>query len=303
MVSIITIFLNAENFIKEAIESVLAQTYKDWELLLIDDGSTDGSTAVARNYAYLYPEKIYFLEHENHQNLGKSTSRNLGIQNARGEYLTFLDADDVFLSQKLEKQVRILEFHPDAAMVYGRTEYWYSWKGSPKNRNIDFISHLGVQPHTLFNPPKLLLKFLSFGDVAPCICAIMVRRQTVINAGGFEENIQHMYEDQVLLAKICLESYVYVEDGCWERYRQHQNSSSNMAIKDGNYHPVWPNVARLNFLVWLATYIDRKKIQDATLRRILQKELWLYRHPIIHRLIIPVQFVSAYAKKIFLLFL
>jgi len=94
IVSIITPFLDAQDFLQEAIESVIAQTYEHWELLLVDDGSTDKSTTIAQEYAAQYPNKIRYLDHENHQNRGKSTSRNLGIQQAKGSYITFLDADD-----------------------------------------------------------------------------------------------------------------------------------------------------------------------------------------------------------------
>src|ERR687889_2435319 len=91
LVSSIIIFLNRERFIQEAIESVFAQTYDNWELLLVDDGSTDGSTQIALRYAERYPEKVRYLEHPGHQNSGMSASRNLGIRYAKGEYIAFLD--------------------------------------------------------------------------------------------------------------------------------------------------------------------------------------------------------------------
>ena len=79
LVSCITPFLNAEKFIKEAIQSVLDQTYDNWELFLIDDGSTDSSTEIALHYASRYPRKVRYLSHNGHQNLGLGISRNLGI--------------------------------------------------------------------------------------------------------------------------------------------------------------------------------------------------------------------------------
>src|SRR5258706_2880162 len=79
LVSVVVIFLNAERFISEAVESVVAQTYGNWELLLVDDGSNDGSTEIARSYAAKFPDKIRYLEHHGHENRGMSASRNLGI--------------------------------------------------------------------------------------------------------------------------------------------------------------------------------------------------------------------------------
>ena len=84
LVSVVIIFLNPGEFLSEAIESVFAQTYGNWELLLVDDGSTDSSTDVALQYAARYPERTRYLEHKGHQNRGMSASRNLGIRNARG---------------------------------------------------------------------------------------------------------------------------------------------------------------------------------------------------------------------------
>src|SRR5262245_39269876 len=95
LISAITIFLNGDRFIREAIESVLAQTYQSWERLLGDDGSTDGSSAIALEYASRFPGRIRYIEHEGHHNRGMSASRNAGIRHARGRYIALLDADDV----------------------------------------------------------------------------------------------------------------------------------------------------------------------------------------------------------------
>ena len=159
-VSIITIFLDEELFLSEAIESILAQTYSYWELLLVDDGSTDSSTAIALKYAEQYPDKICYLEHENHQNKGMSTSRNLGISKARGDHITFLDADDIWLPHKLEQQVAIMDSQPDAALVCGRTQWWYGWTGKTEDIQRDFIQKLDVPLDTIVEPPTLLLLFL-----------------------------------------------------------------------------------------------------------------------------------------------
>src|SRR5690349_4685532 len=106
-VSVVMIFFNAEQFIEEAILSVVAQAYTCWELLLVDDGSCDGSTALARTYARRYPSRVRYFEHPQHSNRGMSASRNLGIQHASGEYITFLDADDVWFPNTLQRQVDV----------------------------------------------------------------------------------------------------------------------------------------------------------------------------------------------------
>jgi len=116
-VSVVMPVCNAAAFLEEAVRSVLEQTYGSWELLLIDDGSTDGSRALAERFAAEHPARIRCLHHPNNENRGASATRNLGISHARGEYLALLDADDVWLPGKLEKQVVFLDLHPEVAAV------------------------------------------------------------------------------------------------------------------------------------------------------------------------------------------
>ena len=148
-VSVVMIFLNAERFIREAIHSVFAQTRDDWELLLVDDGSSDGSSAIASRCAADNPGRVRYLEHAGHQNRGMSASRNLGVRNARGRYVAFLDSDDIWQPGKLELQVPILDSHREAAMVYGPTEYWYGWTGKLRDVRRNRTGVLGVPPETL----------------------------------------------------------------------------------------------------------------------------------------------------------
>ena len=120
-VSIVTPFLNAARFFEESVESVLAQTYQHWELLLVDDGSFDGSAEIAERYATAHPDRIRYLAHPSRTNQGASASRNLGARHARGEYLAYLDADDVYLPAKLQEQVPLLDAHPDVMFTGHRS--------------------------------------------------------------------------------------------------------------------------------------------------------------------------------------
>lgn len=283
-VSVVTIFWNAEQFIQEAIGSVFAQTCDDWELLLVDDGSRDGSTAIALRYAEQYPGKIRYVEHAGHQNHGMSASRNLGINHARGEYIALLDADDVWLPRKLQQQVAILDSHPEAGMVYGSSQYWYSWTGNPAALQDDFVPPLGVQPNTLVRPPTLLTLSYPLGKGhAPCPSDLLFRRQMVDRIGGFEETFQgiyQLYEDQAFLAKVYLRAAVFVADACWDRYRQHADSCVSAVTRAGQYHTV-----RLFFLHWLAEYLSKQGVEDAEVWKALHTALRPYRHPLLHGLL------------------
>ena len=160
-VSVIMIFLNEEKFIEEAVRSVFAQSYTNWELLLVDDGSTDASSVMAQRFAQQYPEKVCYLEHAGHTNRGMSASRNVGMRHARGKYIALLDGDDVWLPEKLERQMAIMEAQPDVAMVYGPTEYWYSWTGLAEDTKRDQVPTLNIPLEHALRPADVAHATLS----------------------------------------------------------------------------------------------------------------------------------------------
>jgi glycosyltransferase involved in cell wall biosynthesis len=274
LVSAVIIFLNAEKFIEEAIESVVAQTYAHWELLLVDDGSTDSSTAIAQRYVAQYPDKVRYLEHEAHQNKGMSASRNLGIRHARGEYVAFLDADDAWLPVKLEQQVAIMESQPKAAMVYGWTLIWYSWTGRSEDAGRDHFYELGVAPDSLIEPPALFFLLLENKVQTPTTCNALIRRSVFEEIGGFEDSFRGMYEDQAFFAKIHLRAPVFVAGECWAKYRQHSESCSLNTDINQDYY-----ATRLPFLEWLENYLSQQNVQDHQVLKTLQWELWQSHHP------------------------
>lgn len=105
-VSIITPLYNSEAFISETINSVLKQTFSNWELLLIDDCSSDKTIEIVKTFADQNPKITLF---KNEKNLGAALSRNKGIERAKGDYIAFLDADDLWKPKKLEKQLTFME--------------------------------------------------------------------------------------------------------------------------------------------------------------------------------------------------
>jgi glycosyltransferase involved in cell wall biosynthesis len=278
-VSVIIIFLNAAEFLREAIESVLGQTYEDWELILVDDGSTDASTQIALSYVDRNPAKVIYIDHPGHRNRGKGASRNLGIHQARGEYVAFLDADDIWLPRKLEQQTAILSSFPKAGMLYGDTLYWYSWTGAQEHLSKDFIPLLGVETNTLISPPKLLPLYIRGKAAVPCTCSIIVRREVIEIVKGFDETceeIKNYYEDQAFYAKICLAFPVVAVNVCWDKYRQRSSDRSDDIALVLNKE----SQARKHFLNWLNDYMSQNGIEDIEIRYAIRKELWITQNPI-----------------------
>jgi glycosyltransferase involved in cell wall biosynthesis len=270
LVSCIVIFFDpGEKFFIEAIESIFAQTYDHWELLLVDDGSSDKSTVIALEYTQKYPDKVRYLEHEGHQNRGMSATRNLGIRHAKGELIAFLDADDIWLPQKLEQQVPILESYPEAAMLYGKTQFWYSWadkkstiwQSNPEFPKDDSMTITSVQFDQLIEPPAQLLLFLQNKEIYPCTCSILIRRQVFEEIGTFEENFRNAHEDMVFHSKLFLKVPVYVSSQCWDKYRIHPHSYWRRADMEGKGEEI-RHRGYLKYLKWLENYLSEEEIQD-----------------------------------------
>ncbi len=263
------IFYQAARFLEEAVKSVLAQTYSSWELLLVDDGSTDAGSELARRYAALHPDQIRYLQHEGHRNLGMSAARNLGVRLARGQYIAFLDADDAWLPNALDDQVRILDENPDAAMVYGRTLYWHSWTGKPEDADRDGLMALPVEPETLVEPPDLLTKTFSTDDSWPAMGSFLVRRAVIEGVGGSVEDFRGIGEDHVLWGKIFAHHRVYVSGGLWVRYRQHLDSE----VQQVNRDPQRALAAMAAVRHWFYRYLSDSGIVDPEVWRAIREEI------------------------------
>ncbi len=279
LVSCIIIFLNEERFLEEAIRSVFAQTYPHWELMLVDDGSTDGSSAVARRYATEHPDRVRYLEHPGHENRGMSASRNLGFSETRGEYVALLDGDDVWLPHKLIDQVSILSEHPEAAITYGRTRFWHGWTGDRVHRRREWLTPLGVPPNQIVAPPVLLTNFLNDETTGLSNCSVLVRRSVIAEVGGWENEFRTLYEDMVLWTKILSRWPAFVSERNWDLYRQHAGNSAVSATLEGIWTLTGPNAARKRFLDWMYAYLQTQGVTDRQLLETLASQLAAHRAP------------------------
>ena len=122
LVSVIVAAYNYAHFIGQMLENLFAQTYRNWECMIVDDGSTDNTEEVVRSYAQQDP-RIKFIRQANQR---QAAARNTGIENSAGAFLQFLDADDLIEPKKLELQVAYLELHPDVDITYSGVRYFTS---------------------------------------------------------------------------------------------------------------------------------------------------------------------------------
>lgn len=251
-VTVVTNFLNEATFLEDAIASVRAQTLEDWELLLVDDGSTDGSTEIATDAARADPGRIRCFEHPGHANRGMSASRNVGLRHARGRYIAFLDGDDVWPPDVLERQLAQLALHDEAGLIYGATEWWYGWTGKPEDLERDHVPDLGVSEGSIVDGVPFVIGMLQRRVQAPCTCSLVVTKCVADAVGGFEESFTGMCEDLVFVAKAALAAPILVGRGRYGRYRQHSQSCYTVAKATGT-----AKAARKNFLTWLRKYVHQ----------------------------------------------
>ena len=258
---------------------MLAQTYDQWELLLVDDGSTDASTSIALRYAMAHPTRIRYLAHEGRLNHGASASRNLGARHAAGEYLAFLDADDVYLPRKLEDQVPLLDAHHAVAILYAATEYWFSWSRRPEDAARDWIwRKYGTEPEQGHRSTTDVDRVPAGRRDGPMHGQRAGAPNAVERVGGWEDSFRHICTDQVFHAKMCLRFPSLVADTCWDRYRQHENSVCSTVARAGQSAAAFER-----YLNWLETYLSAEGIVDPAVWSALRQALRPYRHPLLHR--------------------
>ncbi|MEM3041641.1 MAG: glycosyltransferase, partial [Nitrososphaerota archaeon] len=175
-VSVIIPTYNYQEYISQSIESVLKQTVQDFEIIVVDDGSTDNTRSVVQVYVDKYPQKVRYIYKENG---GVASALNVGIQMAQGKYIAWLSADDIFFPTKLEKQLQVFEMYPEVGLCY--TDLLV----------IDGSGRLLKEQRSSYYPNRetrireLLFKPYINGSTA------MFRRECVEKLGGFDEELNY----------------------------------------------------------------------------------------------------------------
>lgn len=250
-VSVVMIFRDPGRFFREAIDSVLAQTFTDLELILHDDGSTDGSSGLAERVSVEHPGRVRYVAHPDHAHRGTGPTRDAALREARGELVAFLDADDRWAPDALARQVGYLDAHPDAAMVVGATRYWREWE--PDQGRIDEVYQPG--PAGVMAGPGLGLDLVNGTIRAPSLNAVVVRRAVLEEVGGFDEAFDGLYEDQALYFKVFLAYPVVFHRQVIDRYRQHDASLYARGLASGFDRIDEPSPARDAFVCFAQEYV------------------------------------------------
>ena len=210
-ISVVIPVYNGEKTIEESIASVLAQTFTDFELIIINDGSQDHTPNIVQQI--IQQTDDFRLKLYSYPNKGLAASRNRGITKAQGKYISFLDADDLWTKDKLASQYDALQTHPQAAVAYSGTN-WINEAGN-------IIKHASP-PSTSGNVYSILLLFNLVGSGSN----VLIKREALLRVGDFDESL-NASEDWDLLIRLAAKYEFVSIDLPQVLYRQSPNSMSS----------------------------------------------------------------------------
>jgi glycosyltransferase involved in cell wall biosynthesis len=210
-VSVIIPTYNYGSFIGEALKSVFEQTFQDFEIIVVDDGSTDKTRELVGSFG----EKVrYFYQAQQ----GPARARNKGITESRGEFIAFLDADDVWLPTKLEKQIRLFKENPRLGMAL-TDNFLFDEAGIYR----EYVNKKGY----LITGDVVANIFINSGVVTP---TVVVRREVFDKVGLFEENL-YIAEDDNMWIRIAAEYEVDIVDESLAKIRDHRGRTMRVSDK------------------------------------------------------------------------
>lgn len=240
-VSIIIPTYNRNNTIGEALESVLNQSYQHIEIIVIDDGSTDDTEKFIKHH---FKRVKYFYQN----NAGPGAARNNGIKEARGEYIAFLDSDDLWSKDKLELQVKFLQSNPDVALCC--TDF--------KEISPNKVIHESVHDHMPVKNGYVFEHLLKHQFIKTS--TVMVRADTLKETGLFHETLR-AFEDRYLWFNIARIGKIHFLDKCLVTARiQGDNLTSNRSLMYENFISLYAHLLKQEDLRWNQKRLIKKAI-------------------------------------------
>lgn len=251
LVSIIMPAYNAEKTIKESIESVLTQTYQNWELLIVNDGSKDNTSSVVSSYDDV---RIKLIEQVNG---GVANARNNGLQKAQGEYIAFLDSDDLWTIDKLEKQINYFQENIEVGLVY--TDRKCFFENVDKAFDCEYKESIDIDDN--------YLRLLIYDYIATL--TVMIKREVIVNVGLFDKELFGT-EDWDLWIRIAKKYKIGHLKERLAYYREHDGGIS----KNFDRHSVEERKV-----------IEKHVLNNSIEKKVINLSLWVwYKKSLIHSL-------------------
>ena len=255
LVSIIIPTFNRVQFIGEALDSILFQTYAHWECIVVDDGSTDDTFEILAAYC-LKDERFQYFKRPAHWTKGANGSRNYGISKSKGLYLAFCDDDDFWLKFKLEKQMEVFQNHPNVDLVTG---------------NIEYVKIDGLRTGRVIEQDKnhnFLFEDFLYKNRMSMITPVF-KREVYDNVGEFNTDFA-IYEDWEYWRRVAYKHRIYAIPDVLACVRKHDTNTSLIVTHDPydeyvRYHKL--NLALLKWGEDRFSKSDKKLIEKITWQR------------------------------------
>ena len=257
LVSIISPAYNHEKYISDCIESVLAQTYPNWEMIIIDDGSTDSTFSIAVDYS----KKDSRIKPFTQNNIGifrLGESYNFALSQCTGKYVAILECDDVWLPEKLALQVEVLEQKPECVLSWGRAylasgDLSYNYYLTPRDTEIseDFYN----------KPAGIFLEKFIFHSAPPAL-TLVIRREAIDKIGGFIQEFNLPLVDfTTTIRLLMMGEFAYIDQplGYWRIYSNQITKTYTAEITKGCYSVV-KSLMQNSSKIFIDNELTEKKI-------------------------------------------
>lgn len=262
-VSVIMGVYNCEKTINESIDSILSQTFDDWEFVICDDGSTDDTYSIIVEYASNFPEKFVILK--NKENMGLNHTLNRCLKESNGEYIARMDGDDISLPDRFEKEVDFLDKHSEYSIVstpmifFDENGDWGKNVAIEKPTKHDFIRHSPIHCH------------------APC----MIRKSAYFDVGGYTEDERMLRcEDVNLWYKLYSQNHIgYNLNEPLYKMRDDKNALRRRSFKSRmNFvYTTYVGFRLFEFPTYMYIYVGIEFFENL-IKSIMPKRLYLYFH-------------------------
>ncbi len=249
MISIIIPTYNSANCIRIAINSVLQQAYNDWEIIIVDDYSQDDTSIVVEKCLKDNNLEGHLAYYRHKSNKGVSASRNTGIKVSAGEFISFLDADDIWYPEKLEKVMCVFQKFPDIDLVCHNEYFSINGKRVKKGEYSKVMTKLELKDKVKVYKKLLSKNFLS--------CSAVTVRRACLENELFDENL-HFGEDYDLWLRLSRKFQFYFLDAFLGEYRDMQTKSLSKDIK--KVYPCRVQIFKKNIVYTGKLYFYKKKL-------------------------------------------
>jgi glycosyltransferase involved in cell wall biosynthesis len=238
-ISVIMAFHNSSRFIKDAVESILNQSFSDFELIIINDASNDDSDIIVANY--FSDKRIVYIKNEERKN--KSFNLNLGIKLAKSEIIAIMDGDDISEINRFEEQYNFLIKQPDIAVVGSYLQI------------IDANNNIVDKRTKLIDPEEIKKNILTYSPVQQP--SVMFRKKVIVDVGGYNEKYYYRQDIDLWMRVVSSGYKISNIPKFLFRYRHYENSTSNNRLKGAMFYFQIQNeiIKNFNLKVKLGQYI------------------------------------------------